>query len=135
MIRILKINSVLVLLVVVLFSIIILGTTVFAAEPSGTGDPPSTGGAATTVTYESPIKATNFPALLTTILETLVYLGVSVLTIFIIYSGFLFIKAQGNPEEIKKARETLTWTLIGGAILLGATVLAKIIETTVKSLE
>ena len=62
MIRILKINSVLVLLVVVLFSIIILGTTVFAAEPSGTGDPPSTGGAATTVTYESPIKATNFPA-------------------------------------------------------------------------
>lgn len=102
---------------------------------TGPNTEPTTPTAPTTVTYTSPIKATDFPTLLSTILKTLVYFGVSVLTIFIIYSGFLFIKAQGNPEELKKARDTLLWTLIGGAILIGASVLAKIIETTVKSLD
>jgi hypothetical protein len=46
----------------------------------------------------------------------------------------LFVVSKGNPEELKKAKTTLYWTIIGALILLGAQVIAKIIENTLKTL-
>lgn len=60
--------------------------------------------------------------------------GIPIAAIFIIYSGLLFVTARGNEEQLKKAKKTLTWALIGTAILLGAWVIADIINTTVTSL-
>ena len=61
-------------------------------------------------------------------------LGVSVAALAIIYSGFLYIKAQGNPGEIGKAHEALKWTLVGTAVLLGAWVIAQLIGGTIEQL-
>jgi len=44
--------------------------------------------------------------------------------IFIIYSGFLFVTAQGSEEKIKRAKTVLWWTLLGLAIVIGAYALA-----------
>ncbi|MBI5005356.1 MAG: hypothetical protein HZC03_02020 [Candidatus Lloydbacteria bacterium] len=82
----------------------------------------------------NPIAANSFQELIQKILRVVVDIGVPVATLFIIYSGFLFVKAQGNPEKLKEAKETFFWTIIGTAVLLGAWVLAQAIAGTIRSL-
>ena len=52
----------------------------------------------------------------------------------IIYSGFLFVAARGNSEKLTKAKDTLLYTIIGAAILLGAWAIATMISSTVLAL-
>jgi hypothetical protein len=52
----------------------------------------------------------------------------------VLWSGFLFIKAQGNPEEIKKASMTLLFTVIGTGLLFAGPKLATAIADTVKEI-
>lgn len=73
-------------------------------------------------------------ALIQTILEGVLKIGMPVIALAIIYCGFLFVKAQGKPEELNKAKSALTWTLVGAAILLGAWAIAKMISATVLAL-
>ncbi len=84
----------------------------------------------------SPLKITGGIAeLVKAIIDNIVMpLGVSVAALAIIYSGFLYIKAQGNPGEIGKAHEALKWTLVGTAVLLGAWVIAQLIGGTITQL-
>jgi hypothetical protein len=65
------------------------------------------------------------------ILDLAVTIGVPILAIFIMYSGFLFITARGDMSKIKDAKNTLLNAIIGGAILLGAWVIAQAIKNTV----
>lgn len=76
----------------------------------------------------------SLPEFMTAILRAVVTLGSIVLTLAIIYVGFLFVKAQGNAEQISAARSALLWTVIGGLILLGAETVGLVIENTVESL-
>lgn len=61
-------------------------------------------------------------------------IGAVVGVLFIIWSGFLFIKAQGNEAEVKQAKSAFYTTIIGLAILLGASVIAQVIFNTVTSI-
>ena len=61
-------------------------------------------------------------------------IGIPVVALAIIYCGFLFVKARGNPEELSKAKDALLYTLIGAAILLGSLAIAELIVSTVKTL-
>ena len=54
--------------------------------------------------------------------------------VWIIYAGFKYVIAQGNPKKIEEAHHTLLWALIGAGILLGAAGISKIVETTVTEL-
>lgn len=73
-------------------------------------------------------------AFLVKILEGAIKIGIPIVALAIIYCGFLFVKAQGNPEEITKAKEALMYTLIGAAILLGAVAISRLIIDTVTSI-
>ena len=68
------------------------------------------------------------------ILEALVYIGSLILIVMLVWTGFLFIRAQGNVEQIKAARSALFWTVIGGLVLLGASALSLTLQATVQSL-
>jgi hypothetical protein len=61
-------------------------------------------------------------------------IGISVAAVFIIYAGFLYVSARGSEEKIGKAHQTLTWTLIGTAVLLGAWAIAEAVAKTIKTL-
>lgn len=76
----------------------------------------------------------SIPAFIKTLLEGVLKIGLPIITLAIIYCGFLFVKAQGAPEEIKKAKDALMYTLIGTAILLGSWAIAKLISDTVLEL-
>ena len=84
---------------------------------------------------DNPIpNITSLPQLIKTILEGVLKIGIPVIALAIIYSGFLFVQARGNPGEIEKAKNSLVYTLIGAAILLGAWAIAQLISETVLSL-
>ncbi|MFT6361383.1 MAG: hypothetical protein ACJA2Z_000366 [Candidatus Paceibacteria bacterium] len=76
----------------------------------------------------------DIPTLVREILKIVITVGVPIVALAIIYSGFLFVAAQGNPEKLKKAKETLLYVIIGAAILLGAYVIAEAIEATVAAI-
>jgi len=73
-------------------------------------------------------------ALIKKILEGVIKIGMPIIVVAIIYSGFLFVSAQGNSEKLGKAKDALLYTLIGAAILLGSWGIAQLITDTVKAL-
>jgi heme/copper-type cytochrome/quinol oxidase subunit 2 len=83
----------------------------------------------------NPISSSTFSDFANQILTIVIQIGYVVVVFFIVYSGFLFVSARGNEEQLKKAKTAITWTLIGAAILLGAKVLEVAIQTTVTSLQ
>jgi hypothetical protein len=77
----------------------------------------------------------DLPKLIAAILDIVLVIGIPIITLAIIYAGFLFVQAQGNPEAIKKAKATLLYTIIGAALLLGAWVIANAIKGTVDEIK
>lgn len=75
------------------------------------------------------------PVLIEKILEIVVVVAVPIITLMIIYTGFLFVQARGNPADIKKAKDALLYTVIGAAIIIGAWTIAQIIGGTVNCLK
>lgn len=63
--------------------------------------------------------------------DIIIPLGGVIVVMAIIYSGFLFVTAQGNEEQLKRAKRSFTYTAIGAAILLGAWTIALVIENTI----
>lgn len=74
-------------------------------------------------------------ALILKIVEGVVQVGYYVVVLGIIYSGFKFVKARGNDKALADAKQTFLYTVIGAAILLGATLLANVISGTVDELK
>ena len=95
------------------------------------------GGGSVSYTVKNPLgpNIDTLPELVALVLSAAVQIGVPVVALGIIYSGFLFVKAQGKPEDIKTAREAFYWTIIGAMIVLGAFVILGIIQGTVDQLK
>ncbi len=74
------------------------------------------------------------PGLINAVLELIVQIGSVVLVIAVVMAGFQYVKARGNPGEIEKAHQTILYTLIGAAIVLGAFVISEGIQATVSQL-
>jgi len=76
----------------------------------------------------------SIPLLIEKILEIVLTIGIPIIAVAIIYSGFLFIKARGKPEDLQKAKDNLLHVLIGAAILLGAYVIAETVVHTINAI-
>lgn len=99
------------------------------------GISPSPEGISPAPAIENPLKAKSIVLLLNALLDIVVQVGIPVIAIFIVYSGFLFVKAQGNESKLSEAKQTLFYTVIGAAIVLGALVISQVIEQTIGSLK
>lgn len=123
------------------------GSFVFAATPSeggtngtpfsgGSGGTPAEGGVTSSNgTLQNPLQnIDSLPELIDAILHAVVQIGAILLTVMLVWVGFLFVVAQGNPEKLSTARSALIWTVIGGLILLGAEAISQVIQATVKGL-
>ncbi len=87
------------------------------------------------ISIKNPLKNIDtLNGLIVKILNIILTIGVPFVALMIIYSGFLFVKAQGDPGKLKEAKATLLWVLIGGTILLSAWIIAKALAGTVSQI-
>jgi hypothetical protein len=117
-------------------------------KSGGTGGSMTTGGGGGTMTTGSqtqvseklqnpiggPHGVNTFSELVSKVISTAVLVVMPFVIVYFIYAGFLFVKAQGNPEGITEAKSAMTWSIVGAFILLGAEAFAQIIGTTVNSI-
>lgn len=100
------------------------GGTLAPAPQKGTGE-----------TIANPLKGiTSLPDFLKVLLAAVIQLGEVVIVLAFVWIGFLFVKAQGAPAELKKAREAFFWTIIGALILLSANAILAVVQSTATSL-
>ncbi len=82
----------------------------------------------------NPIRFNNIFDLFKEVLRIAAEIGTVFVVVGFVYSGFLFVKAQGNQEELSKAKRSLTYTVIGAAIVLGAWAFSVAISETIKGI-
>lgn len=83
----------------------------------------------------NPINQNSIEGFIKVILEGVITIGVPIVAFAIVYSGFLFVSAQGKSDKIKEAKNALLYSLIGAVLLLGAWALAQVISSTVDKLK
>lgn len=107
------------------FSIIfVLGVVFVHAEP------------AVNVNLPNPFSGDNslFDLLRKVINDILLPIGGVLAVLAFIYSGFLYVTAQGNEAKLKIAHKALLYTAIGTAVLLGSWVISQVIKNTIDQL-
>ncbi len=74
-------------------------------------------------------------SIVTAIMKNIVMPLASVLVVLaVLYAGFKFVIAQGNPKELEEARKGFLWVLIGSAVLLGAYGITEVLKETVNQI-
>ena len=87
------------------------------------------------IKIENPFKTNTIEGLIRLVIDSILLpIGAVVATVMIIYSGFLFVTAQGDPAKLTKAKESLLYAVIGSAILLGAYLISETIGGTIEEL-
>ena len=88
---------------------------------------------APTVTFANPLAANSIQGLLVSLLEVVIVIAVPIIVLFIIYAGFMYVTARGNPTKIQNATRALTYALIGGILIIGAAAIAQIVRNIVSA--
>lgn len=124
------------------FSLFVLPVVSFAQNIPATprGNIPATpqgnipASSSTVVKIVNPLKTDNINGFVKDLLTGIMRLGIPLIALAIIYCGFLFVWARGNPEKITEAKNALLYTLIGALLLLGSWAIAQLISNTVLAL-
>ncbi len=67
------------------------------------------------------------------IIKVIAGLAGLIATGFFVVGGFTYITSSGNPEQLDKAKRTLTWSAIGLAIVIAAFVISNIVTSLATS--
>ena len=81
---------------------------------------------------QTPGGVSNVEKFIRSVITVLAGLAGLVATGFFVAGGFTYITSSGNPEQLDKAKRTLTWSANGLAIVIAAFVLANIVTTLAK---
>lgn len=85
-------------------------------------------------TLQNPLNVGGVADFVALVLRVMVMVALPIITLFIVYSGFLFVSAQGNQERLGDAKRNLLYVLIGSILILGAWVIATLIGGTVSQI-
>jgi hypothetical protein len=104
---------------------LLLPALVCAADNNGS----SPGGA-----LVNPLGTASLQTFLLDILGIVIQVGTYAIILMLVFVGYKFVAAQGNPGKIDEAKKALFWTVIGGLILLGCQAIALAIQATVTAI-
>lgn len=76
----------------------------------------------------------SIPQFISGALKVMVMVALPIITLFMVYSGFLFVLAQGNQEQLSKAKTNFVYVVIGAILILGAWVFASLLGGTISEL-
>ena len=113
-----------------------VGINFALAQGSGDSNEPDTKGPSGLIQFDNPFRVgdTLYDLVSTIVNDIILPVGGVVAVIAFIFSGFLYVTAQGNETKLKKANQALLNTAIGTALLLGAWVFALVIKNTIDKL-
>ncbi len=85
------------------------------------------------VTLQNPLddSISSIPDFFKAVIDILLVFAIPFVVFFIIWAGFLYVTARGNPTKIQQAHSALLYALVGGLLILGANLLLDIITNTV----
>lgn len=83
---------------------------------------------------QNPLNVSTICGLIKKVLNVILGLGIPVAMLFLVYSGFLFVVARGNPAKLKEARLNLVHVIFGIALFLGAWLLGQLVANTINSI-
>ena len=115
----------------IIFSVYLQPITLFALDTENN----STKNNNTIITLDNPLgnRVNNLPSFIYMILDLAFQIGAIFSVLAIIYVGFLFVSGRGDREKLKTARTAFLYTVIGIAVLLGAVLIATVIQSTISN--
>jgi uncharacterized membrane protein YobD (UPF0266 family) len=81
----------------------------------------------------NPLAFPDITSLMQAILNMVIVIATPIVVLFIIYAGFLYVTAQGNPEKLQVANRALIYGIIGGVIIIGSVAILQIVQNTVNA--
>lgn len=76
-------------------------------------------------------SVSSIPDLLVAILNIVIIIMTPIMAFYIIYSGFMYVMAKGEPQKIEEANKSIMYGIIGAVLIIGAKVVVAIITSTV----
>ena len=116
---------------------VLYAQTVPPPTGGGTTVPPPIlggGGSGGSADLQNPLGNKDLMDLINDILGVLLVFAVPIIVFFIIFAGFKYVTARGNPGEIETANKALLYAGIGGVLILGARVLLEVISGTIDAI-
>lgn len=93
------------------------------------GDLPSGSGGG--ITIQNPLSCEEWSECIQGLLNGLAILAAPVVGIMILVGGFQLMSSGGDPEKVKKGRNTIVYSAVGYAVILLATAVAAVIQDAV----
>lgn len=81
------------------------------------------------IDYRSPIKHSVLTELLAYLLQLLFWLGVTGMTLIVLYGAFQMIFSGGNPEKFSKGQKTIMYAILGLVLILLSRAIVAIIKS------
>lgn len=85
------------------------------------------------VKLANPLSVDGFCGLIKLILDGVMIIGMPVAVLFIVFAGFRFIWARGNPHLLETAKKNLLYTIVGIGVFFGAWTIASLITNTINA--
>ena len=82
---------------------------------------------------KNPLAFPDITSLMQAILNIVIIIATPIVVLFVIYAGFLYVTAQGNPEKLQIANRSLVYAVIGGVIIIGSVAILQIVQNTVNA--
>ncbi|MBI5645029.1 hypothetical protein HY970_02915 [Candidatus Kaiserbacteria bacterium] len=114
-------RRILLIALVSILAVFICATLVHAQQGSG-------------AQLQNPVRYPDITQFLAGALRVMVMIALPIISLFIVYSGFLFVAARGNEGKLTEAKQNFVYVIIGATLILGAWVLATLIGGTVSQL-
>ncbi len=70
------------------------------------------------VKIENPLNAPSFDALIDNVTNFIFNIALAIVPLMIVIAGFYFMTSGGNPEQVKRAKDLIFYTIIGFIIIL-----------------
>jgi ABC-type amino acid transport system permease subunit len=85
--------------------------------------------------FSNPLKTSDLKGLVEGLIDAVIKIGAVLTVLAFIYTGFLFVTANGEDKKIDKAKNSLKWSAVGALVLLGSKVISEVIQSTVEKIE
>ncbi len=79
--------------------------------------------------YAAPVGVSNIENFIRNIIQVVAGLAGLIATGFFVIGGLTYITSSGNPEQLDRAKRTITWSAVGLVVVIAAYVLTNLVTS------